>query len=85
VNAEKVLKALPERAVKALKAALDQGDEWGYRCFATINPDVIMATVDGRYVRWKDLADKGFLRPLGGEVARLAKNGPPKRRLPSEL
>jgi hypothetical protein len=79
MNAEKVLKGLPERAVKALVAALDQGDKWGYRCFSSIDPNEIMATVGGRYVRWKDLADKGFLRPLGGEVARLARDGPKKR------
>jgi len=82
MKASKILLALSDTARKALVGALDEGDQWGYRCFTSIPEDAVITSIDGKYVRWNNLVQKGFLTPLGGEVARLDKNGPPPKRRP---
>jgi len=81
MKAEQVLKSLSEQARKALVGALDEGDRWGYRCFTSFDEKGVVASENGKYVRWGDLVSKGFLTPLGGEVARLAKASPKRRTL----
>ena len=53
----------------------------GLSCFTSIPEDAVITSIDGKYVRWNNLVQKGF-NALGGEVARLDKNGPPPKRRP---
>jgi hypothetical protein len=80
MKAEAIVKNLTGPARKALLAALDEGDKWGYRCFSSLEPKDVVSSVGDKYVRWGDLSQCGLLTALGGEVAKLAKGG--KRKAP---
>lgn len=64
-----VIKFLSQEARRALAQALSQGDRWGYRCFYPADEKAILTSHQGKYLRWGDIAQKGFLTPLGYQVA----------------
>lgn len=77
MNPAAALKNLSQEARMALAQALSHGDRWGYRCFYPVDGRTILASHGSRYIRWSDIAQCGFLTPLGYQVA-VAASGPQK-------
>jgi hypothetical protein len=67
---------LSEDARRHLKAALDNGDRWGYRCSGIFDAKSIILHHGGRYWKWGDLVSAGFLTSLGVAVAKAADTKP---------